>query len=220
MKVIAFSLWGSDPKYNVGAVRNAEIAASMFPEWQCRFYVPRFAGSPPAVVQLSQLDNVDLVVETADGNWTGMFWRFQAACDDKVEAMISRDCDSRLSQREKAAVDEWLMSDKKFHCMRDHVWHNRPVLGGMWGAKRGFLSDFAQLLDDAKKEDRWQTDQDFLNDVVWPRLDQDEVMQHDNYYRHLWGGKPFPTPREGGAFVGEIIDANEQPNIEHRRMSR
>ena len=38
-KVISYSLWGSDPKYTIGAIRNAEIASSIYPDWVCRFYV-------------------------------------------------------------------------------------------------------------------------------------------------------------------------------------
>ena len=30
-KVISFCLWGNDPKYNVGAIRNAEIAKEIYP---------------------------------------------------------------------------------------------------------------------------------------------------------------------------------------------
>ena len=38
MKLITFSLWGQDPKYLVGAIRNAELASEIYPDWICRFY--------------------------------------------------------------------------------------------------------------------------------------------------------------------------------------
>jgi len=44
-----------------------------------------------------------------------MFWRFWAADDPEVGIMLSRDCDSRISDREIAAINEWLESDKDFH---------------------------------------------------------------------------------------------------------
>jgi len=218
MKVISFSLWGDDPKYNVGLLKNVELAAKLFPNWECWIYFSRF-DTPPAVLQLivDQFPNVTFKPQVHPGDWRGMFWRFEPILHDEVEVMISRDCDSRLSLREKAAVDQWLESDKSFHCMRDHIWHNRPVLGGMWGAKKDFLPNFNDLMSNAVKEDRWQTDQDFLNDIIWP-LVEDNAMQHDSYYRHMWGGMPFPTPRQNLQFVGEIIDENENPNWEHRRM--
>ena len=38
-KVISFSLWGNNPIYTVGAIRNAELAQLIYPEWVCRYYI-------------------------------------------------------------------------------------------------------------------------------------------------------------------------------------
>jgi len=38
-KVIAYSLYGSNPKYVLGAERNAELIKSVFPGWIARFYL-------------------------------------------------------------------------------------------------------------------------------------------------------------------------------------
>ena len=38
-RIIAFSLWGSNPRYLRGALHNALLAPSIFPDWTCRFYV-------------------------------------------------------------------------------------------------------------------------------------------------------------------------------------
>ena len=48
---------------------------------------------------------------------------------------MSRDLDSRFSEREKAATEEWLRSNKEFHFMRDHPYHGSVILGGCWGCK-------------------------------------------------------------------------------------
>ena len=77
------------------------------------------------------------------GDWTGMFWRFLAA-DHLSDIVLSRDTDSRLNKREKAAVDEWLNSDKDFHIMRDHPYHATEILGGMWGCRNGILHGIAK----------------------------------------------------------------------------
>ena len=37
-RIISFSLWGTDPKYTIGAVRNAELAKTIYSGWVCRFY--------------------------------------------------------------------------------------------------------------------------------------------------------------------------------------
>lgn len=48
---------------------------------------------------------------------------------------MSRDLDSRFSDREYAAVQDWLKSDKVFHVMRDHPLHDFSIFGGLWGSK-------------------------------------------------------------------------------------
>ena len=37
-KLICFSLWGDNPKYTVGAIRNAELIKTVYPGWKARFY--------------------------------------------------------------------------------------------------------------------------------------------------------------------------------------
>ena len=44
--------------------------------------------------------------------------------------MLSRDVDSNISEREVAAVKQWLNSDASFHVMRDHPQHGVFILAG------------------------------------------------------------------------------------------
>ena len=55
--------------------------------------------------------------------------RFFPMLDPQVSHMVSRDLDSLLNDREGAAVQEWLKSDKAFHFMRDHPAHGIEILG-------------------------------------------------------------------------------------------
>lgn len=68
----------------------------------------------------------------------GVVWRFAPMADDLVSEWHSRDLDSRPSARERAAVDEWLRSGRKYHAMRDHKFHRTPLLAGMFGARDAF----------------------------------------------------------------------------------
>jgi len=206
MKVISFSLWGQDPKYTIGAIRNAELAREVYPDWMCRFYVGQSVPSP-ILYKLEEMKNVQIIRKQEFGDWRGMFWRFEPASEDDVEVMISRDTDSRLGFREKAAVDEWLSSDKGFHIMRDHPHHGYHVLGGMWGAKSGVVSDMKQLIDDFAQEDEYGTDYKFFAEVVIPNLNKNVIMAHDEFFDT--DGVSFPMPREGLEFVGKVYDENE-----------
>ena len=38
-KIVSFSLYGDAPLYCEGALRNVELAKSIYPGWRCRFYI-------------------------------------------------------------------------------------------------------------------------------------------------------------------------------------
>lgn len=210
-KIIAFSLWGDNPKYLVGAVKNAVLAQSIYPEWICQFHVGE--SVPVGILDtLHNFRNVEVIYHLRDqGNWNSMFWRFYPASSDETDIMISRDCDSRLNERERAAVLEWEKSDKAFHIMRDHPYHNTAILGGMWGSKKGAVPGLFEMLENRSKGDYWQVDQEFLRDVVYPIV-KDKAMVHDEFFEK----KPFPTPRpEDWSYVGEAYEHDDTRNSTH-----
>lgn len=209
MKVIAFSLWGEDPKYTIGAVKNASIARELFPDWTCRFYI----GKDVPEYTIKTLCSYDAECALMDGSgWNGMFWRFFAA--DSHDVMISRDTDSRLGQREKAAIDEWLASDKDFHIIRDHPYHKTEILGGLWGARNGILKGIKDMIHDYNKgafDDKYQVDQNFLRDVVYPKV-KDNAMVHDEFFER----KSFPKKakaRTASYFVGQVYNHLDIPEF-------
>ena len=99
-KIISFSLWGDDPKYCVGAVKNSDLALIHYPGWICRFHI---GTSTPAkyIKELQERENVEVVLREESGDWASTLWRFDDAMDSSVEIMISRDTDSRLNERDK-----------------------------------------------------------------------------------------------------------------------
>ena len=44
-KIISFSLWGNDKKYTFGALKNADLASTIYPGWTCRFYIGKSVPS-------------------------------------------------------------------------------------------------------------------------------------------------------------------------------
>jgi len=210
-KVISFSLWGSDPKYCVGAVRNAELALKIYPGWRCRFYI---ANSVPVnyIKELQEFDHVDIIQKVQDsGSWESMFWRHETCWDKSVDVSIFRDTDCRLGLREKHAVDEWLNSDKTFHIMRDHPFHGYHILGGMWGYKHNDkYNNISNIFLEFDAQDHYGTDYIFFRDVLYPIIGQDKIT-HDEFFEH----KPFPTKRLNNEFVGEIYDAQDVRHPDH-----
>jgi hypothetical protein len=213
-KIISFSLWGDNPKYTVGAIRNAELGNIIYPDWICRFYCGKSVPSD-IILKLNSYSNVEVVEMEEDGNWSGMFWRFYA-CEDS-DVMISRDTDSRLSFREKNAVDEWIESDKGFHIMRDHPYHNTLILGGMWGVRNGLLKDIRTLIDQYNKGNFWQVDQNFLREKIYPIV-RNTLFVHDEFTNYENNKQPFPSERINKEFVGDVFDENNVRHSEYFKL--
>lgn len=204
-KVICFSLWGNKSRYIGGMFHNVELAKIYYPDWIIRIYLGKDVEEE-TVEKLSSNDNVEIIGMEEDCNWTGMFWRFLAASDPDVEVMLSRDADSRLHHREKAAVDEWLNSDKQFHIMRDHPYHGVAILGGMWGAKKGILPNIKEAIDNYDKGDFLGVDQNFLGEHIYP-LVRNTAMVHDEFFEK----KPFPKEsgeRSNEHFIGQAYEGD------------
>lgn len=204
-KVICFSLWGDKYRYTGGALQNIDLAKIIYPDWTCRFYVGKDT-SQNLVNKMKSNTNVEVIIMDGTCDWTGMFWRFLAASDPNVDVMISRDADSRLSYREKFAVDEWVNSDFDFHIMRDHQYHGVPILGGMWGVKKGLLSNLEKMIFDFEKGDFLGVDQNFLGKYVYP-LVANKSLVHDEFFEQ----KPFPVncgERNKEHFIGQAYDGD------------
>jgi hypothetical protein len=210
-KLICYSLWGTDPKYTIGAIKNAQSVKTIYgDDWTARFYCG--TSVPNDIIECLKKESAEVVIMKEAGNWSGMFWRFTAITEPDVEVMLSRDTDSRLTLREKAAVDDWLASEKLFHVMRDHPEHNTTILGGMWGARKPILQDMKHILEwyHDTNGNYWQVDQKFLHNQIWPRIAY-SVKIHDEFFEK----KPFPTKRNGYEFVGQVWDENEVTVQEH-----
>jgi hypothetical protein len=99
-RVISFGLFGSRPKYNLGAIYNAEMVKVYFPGWKCRFYV----ADDVLNLTISVLKDLGADIEYIPpgmGKMSGMFWRFMVADDPTVDRYIIRDVDSRLNSRDR-----------------------------------------------------------------------------------------------------------------------
>ena len=99
-RVISFGLYGSNPKYTIGAIRNAELAKIYFSGWVCRFYVTQ--DVPEDILsQLRQLGSEIESIPPGKGYTSGMFWRFMVASDPTIDRYIIRDSDSRMNARDR-----------------------------------------------------------------------------------------------------------------------
>jgi hypothetical protein len=209
MKYLSFSLWGDNPIYNIGAIKNAELWKSIYPDWQMVVYYDSTVPND-IILKLNSL-GVETINDATE--IYGAFRRFLIIDREDCEYAVFRDCDSRISIREKMAVDEWINSGKTLHVMRDHPAHGIPhgangrgILAGMWGIKSNSLC-FTEIIANfcIGKQDYYGIDQTFLQ-IIYSTFENDKVT-HDEFFEH----KPFPIKREPGVFVGGRIGIDDKP---------
>ena len=216
-KYISFSLWGDKPIYNVGIIRNYELIREIYDDWKMVVFYDNTCSK--YVIDFLNENNI-MSIDMSNSGIYGMFWRFFALDIEDCEYAIFRDSDSRVSVREKLAVDEWIQSGKSLHVMRDHPYHRIPagnnqlgILGGMWGIKNNIIPITEMIKRfPLSKISNYGNDQSFLR-TVYSILNNDRVT-HDEFFEK----KPFPIKRENGRFIGERITENDLPLTEDYKM--
>jgi len=215
------SLWGANPRYTYGALRNVQLLPVHFPGWTIRFYIERprddettvFSPAPSRILSKLSMLGAELVyVDAERSHIPPMMWRFLIADDMSVDAFIVRDSDCRINDRDFAVVSAWLKTDYAFHCIRDHPSHaGYSVLGGLWGARPRRLRSFVSVpwrdMMMGYRTDYVQ-DMQFLSNAIWPLVQSHGAYCHDSVSCLDWfGSHPFPVARIGTEHLGQVFDA-------------
>jgi len=194
MRLITFSLFGNNPLYCEGAVENARLAKEIYSDWTARFYVD-FDTPEEYVYRLKEHD-AEVLLRQKNSAYDALNWRFLPFIDDTVEVWISRDCDSRLSWRERMAVDEWLKTDKACHLMRDCHNHGYTIMAGMFGINNVLYHQrYGKLNLDVPVQCNREDDQTILQNHVWPMIINDHIC-HDHWSHNHPTGQPTTKARD------------------------
>ena len=210
-KVLSYSIFGTIQKYYDGIplVIQAKRSSELYKNWTIRIY--HDGHVPPDIEKRFEKDDDILFCHGHKiprfGNLSDifqMYWRFLPLGDPTVDIFCSRDLDSTILSREEDAVREFIASDMLLHTMRDHQYHDLPLLGGMWCFQNRLDRDrgrnyIADIITKARGS-RSRNDQPILNSVVWNDLSRynlsDKVLQHDSHFCKKFGkSRPFPKQR-------------------------
>lgn len=215
-KIISTCLYSNDGfihhKYLTGLSANAIEYKKYYPDFEFWCFIEENLLQLPEVKFASDLGVIFISVGkgTEMKNYHETMWRFFACC--YADIVIVRDLDSRFSERELHAVNEWLNSDKSLHIMRDHNLHNHRIMAGMWGVKNKSLKDIDILLSKYNKsleyDQRfiWGIDQRFLSDIVYLKF-FGNILIHDrtNHFQDE-NVKNFSSELLDLNFVGQSYD--------------
>lgn len=208
-KIISTSLWGDNPKYCIGAIKNAELLPLYYPQWILKIYTHKDVDEK-IITKLRSFKNTEIEIIDKPPDWTAMLWRFFPSLDESTECFICRDLDSRFNNREVSATNQWLLSDKSVHIMRDHPYHGFAMLGGMVGFKRKSFKIINECLKNFNPSNKYGTDYEFFHNILYKNINNDTLV-HDEFFEK----KPFPIKRNGYEFVGQVFDEQENTVKEH-----
>lgn len=207
-KFIAYSLFGNEPKYFVGAEKNIIINKKLLPDWKTIIYYHPERMVKGYVEKLQDLGGIlidvkDITVGDRPSLDFPYFWRYLTFLREGVH--LSRDLDSRMSNREVEYIQRWEESSCKYSIIRDHPWH-APVPSGLFGVK-GKDIDFEVHFNDYIKNNNlvWGTDQDILYQYI-KNIDNSNIL-------YFGFDKPETyIPRDDKEFfIGIQLDENDKP---------
>lgn len=218
-KAITFCIYGSKKKYTYGVLENIELAKDFYPGWD----VVVFADSktvPHEIIEEARKRGAKVF---ADPKYNHASARFFIADSGDYDLFISRDADSRIYQREVAAVADWMKNDWAIlHAMHDaENHHKKPLRAGMFGARVKELREklkaaypdsngsiealYHKYMND--KVEGYGRDEDFLEDIIYKTVGDDFYLSHESYecnFKKHSRGFPIPRGVAGGGYIGGI----------------
>lgn len=219
-RVISYCLFGTNRKYYVGALENIRLRDIHFSGWVCRFYTTHDNMDNPAILELKKMHGVEVcgVSLGREINTTGA--RFFTIDEPDVEINISRDTDSRLSERDAWAVNKWISMSTPVMTIRDHPAHTtnhaivkHPIMAGMCAFKPSDINYQDQYTKFIKsKGGYYGVDQAFLRDIIYPVHKNKLTIVSDLQENTI----SIPVPRIDYEFIGDTFDENNIRNPNYK----
>jgi hypothetical protein len=223
-RIITFSLFHHNSQrflqYYGGLVQNVRAVYELLPGWSVRVYYEQSLEPFIDIIRKLGVETIAMQIQP-EFSERARLWRFLAADDDAVEAFLSRDSDSRITQREVILIEEWIRSNRSVHCIRDHERHFGPILGGMWGA---YTAPFRRMINGSLYEklsylnfsENPNADELFLQLSVWPSIIND-VLVHDSFialhqYCLNYSHTCVPFPQSAREFTHGYVGQQHSPS--------
>ena len=209
VNAFSFCLYGPEnPRYYPGMLENIALARSHFPGWVVYVYVGPDV-EPSMITRLQGCSNVRLR-ETGVLGAANMIHRFTAIDEADVDIMMVRDADSRIHWKDRWAIREFVNRPQFVaHTIRDHIEHTASLMGGLWGLRKSaginIKADYSTYSEDMSRGHRHAHDQNFLSDVIYPKVVDRMLVHHSNVHRRIREtGVEFPFTWSDDVYCGRV----------------
>jgi hypothetical protein len=225
VNAFSFCLYGPEnPKYYTGLLENIFLAGKYFPTWKVYVYCAPDV-TPSMIAHLQACSSVELRMTNVLGP-INMIHRFYAIDEPSVDLMMVRDADSRIHWKDRWAIREFdRQSQFVAHTIRDNIQHTADMMGGLWGIRKSaglnLHAEYASYKEDAEKGHRNGHDQNFLSDVLYPKLMGRMLVHYSNTRRKLGEtAVEFPFEWSNDTYCGRIeLEYLERPEPPQKRQS-
>jgi hypothetical protein len=212
VNVFSFCLYGPpNPKYYTGLLENVFLAGKYFPDW--KVYVYYGADVDAGIVNHLGLCTSVVLRPTGLLGAPNMIQRFFAIDEPDVDVMMVRDADSRIHWKDRWAIREFLAKPEFVaHTIRDHKDHTAKVMGGLWGIRKSagvhIQTEYSNYTEDLSKGHRHAHDQNFLEDVVYPKV-LPRLLVHYSFTRKFDNetSVAFPFQWSDDTYCGKVEDS-------------
>jgi hypothetical protein len=199
MKVFSFCIYGSERNYYNGLLENIQIIREYFPDFEIYVY--------KGICDPSWTFEGVTVIETGKEGGINMYYRFLPVTF--AEIGFWRDADSRIYERDRWCIQEFLKSDKSFHITRDHYWHKAKIMGCSFGWKKTIKYSFD--IDTFTYGD----DELYIAKHIYPQVVKDSLVHTNN---HAFVGEHVELitipHKDKYDFIGNVI-WNSKPKFEY-----
>lgn len=222
MKLITYSLFGINNfnaknifefrSYIRGFYWNCRMNNLIYPDWITHLEIDRetYLHYQNLFDWLKENNNLSInIVEQDDARCKSMLWRMKPVFYEHVTHVMCRDSDSITTYREAQCTQLWLESCLAAHAINDNSAHG-GLMGGMVSfetAKFKALTGFQNWQEMVGSVDYSQhgTDQDFLNRIILPKI-------QNSLYAHCLNGYGIPL---ANTFKKEIQEI-QLPQVEKK----
>lgn len=183
LKAFCFCIYGTKPKYTLGLLENLKLITSNYKDFDNLIY---YSDDVPEHILTICKSFANTYLIPSIHTKIPMINRLYCIDNfrNKYDYIFSRDADSRVTQRDMYCINEFIESEKSFHAIRDHFYHKRRIMGGMFGVyTKKFTSNLTSLFETYEKSHSdlttYGTDEKFLENVLHPLVKED-ILIHSN----------------------------------------